>query len=128
MPAPPTTVRGTAPPARRWRSCPGAPSCHRATPAHRRAWAGRAWRGTRRSSPPCCRTHTASAPPPAPAAVPPRLSAAPPLQTAPPPPAPPATVRGTAPPARRWRSCPGAPCHRGSPPPCRAYAWARQAC
>ena len=46
-----------------------------------------------------------------------RPVAAPPLQ---PSPAPPATARRTAPPPRRWRSCPGAPsCHHASPAPCR---------
>ena len=51
-----------------------------------------------------------------------RPAAAPPLQAAPPPPAPPATVRSTAPPPWRWRSCPGSPpCHRASPAPCRAW-------
>ena len=36
------TARRTAPPPRRWRSCPGSPACRRAAPAPGRAWAGRA--------------------------------------------------------------------------------------
>ena len=35
--APPATARRTAPPPRRWRSSPGAPACHRGSPAPRRA-------------------------------------------------------------------------------------------
>ena len=41
-PAPPATARRTAPPPRRWQSCPGTRTCHRATPARGRAWADRA--------------------------------------------------------------------------------------
>eukprot|EP00964_Phaeocystis_antarctica_P152150 scaffold119931_cov57-Phaeocystis_antarctica.AAC.3 len=72
--------------------------------------------------PPRSWTPAVSAPPPAPAAAPPRSSAAPPLQPAPLlAPAPPAIARRTAPPPRRWRSCPGAlACHRATPAPDRA--------
>eukprot|EP00964_Phaeocystis_antarctica_P049396 scaffold28651_cov61-Phaeocystis_antarctica.AAC.2 len=102
-PAPQATARRAAPPPRWWRSCPGSPACHRASPA----------------PPP--------APPPAPAAAPPCSSATAPLQPSPLPPAPPATARCTAPPPRRWRSCPGAcSCHRATPSPYRA--WTCQAC
>eukprot|EP00964_Phaeocystis_antarctica_P068302 scaffold41379_cov71-Phaeocystis_antarctica.AAC.5 len=66
-----------------------------------RAWAGRDWRESRRSSLPCSWPRAASAPPPVPAAAPPRSSA---LQPASPlPPAPLVTARRTAPPPRRWR-------------------------
>eukprot|EP00964_Phaeocystis_antarctica_P161506 scaffold133403_cov64-Phaeocystis_antarctica.AAC.3 len=121
---PPATARRTAPPRRRWRSSPGVRPCHRTTPAPGRAWT--CWAcGARRSSPSCCRPGAASAPPPAPAVA--RapcplvlvLVAAPLLTTTP---APPAIARRTAPPLRRWRSCPGTPpCHRGSPAPGRAW-------
>eukprot|EP00964_Phaeocystis_antarctica_P120758 scaffold84493_cov63-Phaeocystis_antarctica.AAC.6 len=69
IPAPPAIERRTAPPPRRWRSCPGARPCHRGTPAPYRVWAqpGRACRGTRRSSPSCCQPRAASASPPSPA-------------------------------------------------------------
>eukprot|EP00964_Phaeocystis_antarctica_P049779 scaffold28834_cov53-Phaeocystis_antarctica.AAC.1 len=88
-----------------------------------RTWAGRAWQGTHRSSPRCCRPRAASAPPPEPAAAPPRSSAAAPPQPSPPPPAPLAIARRTAPPPQRWRTCPSArPCHRASPAPGRAWA------
>eukprot|EP00964_Phaeocystis_antarctica_P041347 scaffold23644_cov56-Phaeocystis_antarctica.AAC.2 len=70
-PAPPVSARRTAPPPRRWRSCPGAPCCHHASPAPGRAWAGGAG-GGRQSNPSCYRPPAASAPPPAPAAAPPR--------------------------------------------------------
>ena len=40
-PAPPATARSTAPPPLRWRSGPGTPACHRASPAPGRAWACR---------------------------------------------------------------------------------------
>eukprot|EP00964_Phaeocystis_antarctica_P030658 scaffold17331_cov66-Phaeocystis_antarctica.AAC.4 len=121
QPAPPATARSTAPPPRRWRSCPGSCSCRRASPASGRAWGGRGC-GTRQSSPSCCWRAT-SAPPPAPAAAPPRSSTAVALPPFAPLPAPPATARRTAPPPRRWRSCPGSrSCRRGSPGPGRAWA------
>ena len=51
-----------------------------------------------------------------------QAAAAAPLQPSAPPPAPPASVRRTAPPPRRWQSCPGSrPCHRASPAPGRAW-------
>eukprot|EP00964_Phaeocystis_antarctica_P129493 scaffold93338_cov57-Phaeocystis_antarctica.AAC.1 len=53
-PEPPAIARGTARPPRRWRSSPGAPSCHRVSPAPGRAWDSQGWRGTRRSSPSYC--------------------------------------------------------------------------
>ena len=65
-PAPPAIVRCTAPPPRGWRSGPGTPACHRASPAPGRACSCCLRWGTRRSSPPCCRPRAASAPPPAP--------------------------------------------------------------
>ena len=70
-PAPPATARCTAPPPRRWRSCPGS-LCHRGSLAPGRAWDYRDWRGSRRSSPSRSQPRAASAPPPAPAAAPPR--------------------------------------------------------
>eukprot|EP00964_Phaeocystis_antarctica_P061730 scaffold36916_cov60-Phaeocystis_antarctica.AAC.3 len=125
-PAPLAPARRTAPPPRRWRSCPGSRSCRRASTAPDRAWACRAG-GTRRSSPSCCRPRAAPAPPPAPAAAPPRSSsavqAAAPLQPSPPLPAPPAFARRTAPPLRLWQSCPGSHAgHCASPAPGRAWA------
>eukprot|EP00964_Phaeocystis_antarctica_P030609 scaffold17307_cov63-Phaeocystis_antarctica.AAC.3 len=108
-PPPQAIARCTTPPPRPWRSSPGALSCHRASPAPRRAWSCRDCGGSRRDSPPCSQPRVESASPPAPAAAPPRSSAAAPLQPSPPPPpAPPAFVRRTAPPPRSWRSYPGA--------------------
>eukprot|EP00964_Phaeocystis_antarctica_P156969 scaffold126938_cov60-Phaeocystis_antarctica.AAC.4 len=125
------TARRGEPPPRRWRRCPGSLACHRASLAPGRAWAGRDWRGSRRETPSLSRSRAASAPPPAPAAAPPRPSVAPPLQPAPPLlPAPPATARCTAPPPRRWRSCPGTffyhvglACHRPCLPLAPDRAW-----
>eukprot|EP00964_Phaeocystis_antarctica_P093325 scaffold60193_cov63-Phaeocystis_antarctica.AAC.1 len=121
-PAPPAIARRTAPPPRRRRSGPDPLSRRRASSAPDRACAGRAWRGSRHSSPPCYRPRAASAPPPAPAAAPPRSSAAPPLQRFAPPPALPAYARRTAPPPRRaWGIWAGGR-RRSSPCCCRPPA------
>eukprot|EP00964_Phaeocystis_antarctica_P053971 scaffold31704_cov61-Phaeocystis_antarctica.AAC.5 len=72
-PAPLVIARRTAPPPRLWRSCPESHLCHHAKPAPCKAWRGRvaAGRGSRRSSPHCCRPPATPASPPAPAAAPP---------------------------------------------------------